>query len=483
MALDINSIIVESLLRGVNNQTFTDFTSTEGASSITRGAGSHTEGDSTQTGNFLGWFSNPVASPTSGVIVISGSYGSVKTIIDNSNATHVLVNSSPGSPGVQVVAYEIASVTNVGSPASASINLVDNTVNFGSQVVVGLSNTPSPSGADQYVYGGNYSHAEGYLSQTVGDWSHAEGRQTIAIGENSHVEGIESIAIGDYSHASGIGTLATKLGQTALGQYNKANNKTDLFVIGNGTNTSSRSDIFSVSTSSVIISGSLNISGSITGSLFGTASWAESATSASYIPNLVTGNVGEILLSNGDNTITSTPDFTFDNSYQSLTINRNDDYNSNSYSTPFTNYEFGHANNAFTINNNYTYARNYYFVYQTLEGTTAQISRLTVKSGTNLLMYGLKCDYCLTIADPNASPVEITGTRTGVFTCAWDSDGSTTQLVDSIKAIGDATMGELVNVTFTLSWAGDDIIVYIDTTGVLPSSQIGFMGYFTLFTS
>ncbi len=126
---------VESFLRGVNNQTFTDFTSTEGENSITRGAGSHTEGESTQTGNFLGWFSNPVASPTSGVIVISGSYGSVKSIIDHSGATHILVNPSPGSPGVQAVAYEIASVTNVGSPASASINLVDNTVNFGSQVV------------------------------------------------------------------------------------------------------------------------------------------------------------------------------------------------------------------------------------------------------------------------------------------------------------------------------------------------------------
>lgn len=256
-----------------------------------------------------------------------------------------------------------------------------------------------------------------------------------------------------------------------------------------------------------VVATSISASGGITGSLIGTASWATNASTASFLPigtynitssraisssfattssyvnNLVPGGDGEILYSNGLNGITATPDFVFNPNRNSVTLDRNEDYNGLTLTAPIDRYAVGHKNTAFTINNIDAYARNYYFVYQIGEGTTGQISRLTAKSGTNLFMYGLKCDYCLTIADPNASPVEITGTRTGVFTCAWDSDGSTTQLKDEVKSVADATFGELVNVAFTVSWAGDDIVVDIDTTGVITSSQIGFMGYFTLFTT
>ena len=98
--------------------------------------------------------------------------------------------------------------------------------------------------------GGDYSHAEGYRTATSGSYCHAEGRETVAQGEASHASGYQTVANGDYSFAAGVGTLAFGLGlagpQFACGKYNTTSNTTSLFVVGNGTNTSTRSDLLNV---------------------------------------------------------------------------------------------------------------------------------------------------------------------------------------------------------------------------------------------
>ena len=90
----------------------------------------------------------------------------------------------------------------------------------------------------------SYGHAEGAGTEASDIASHAEGRDTKASGDSSHAEGRFSVASGDYSHASGYGTRATGEGSTAVGKYNDDGDA--LLVVGNGTNTNDRNDVFKV---------------------------------------------------------------------------------------------------------------------------------------------------------------------------------------------------------------------------------------------
>ena len=116
---------------------------------------------------------------------------------------------------------------------------------------------------------GQGSHAEGDHTTTIGSYSHAEGSNTKTYGESSHAEGYFSIAVGQYSHAGGYCTIASgSNGQTTYGKYNKRNNTTSLFVVGDGTGDSDtlRHDVLRVESGSVQVTGSL-ISPQITGSI------------------------------------------------------------------------------------------------------------------------------------------------------------------------------------------------------------------------
>ena len=143
---------------------------------------------------------------------------------------------------------------------------------------------------------GNYSHAEGYLTIALGDRSHAEGHQTRAIGYASHAEGYGTIASGSYSHAEGYstiaqgdrshaegwGTIAEGQYQHVQGQYNIPTLVESAFIHGNGTDDGNRSNLIYAHDSIVEITGSLDVTGGITGNLTGTATNATNATSASY---------------------------------------------------------------------------------------------------------------------------------------------------------------------------------------------------------
>ena len=75
------------------------------------------------------------------------------------------------------------------------------------------------SGTDKNKASGNYSHAEGYATE----------------------------ASGSYSHTSGLGTVAKGDSQTVIGRYNTLDNDNSyVFIIGSGTNNTSRSNALTV---------------------------------------------------------------------------------------------------------------------------------------------------------------------------------------------------------------------------------------------
>ena len=132
--------------------------------------------------------------------------------------------------------------------------------------------TGSYSHAEGYAYNnsstsygarGTGSHVEGYncLTTTNANYGHAEGYMTKASNSSTHAEGYETEAHGQYSHASGYNTYADTYAITVVGRNNTYNPSIPaaavdrLFVVGNGTGTSSsaRSDAFVVHNNGSVI--------------------------------------------------------------------------------------------------------------------------------------------------------------------------------------------------------------------------------------
>jgi hypothetical protein len=88
----------------------------------------------------------------------------------------------------------------------------------GSLAVTGFLEHGNPD----VIASGQFSHAEGELTQATGFGSHAEGTGTTASGTGSHAEGYYTTASGNYSHAEGQGTTVTGFGSHAEGYYTTA---------------------------------------------------------------------------------------------------------------------------------------------------------------------------------------------------------------------------------------------------------------------
>ncbi len=137
--------------------------------------------------------------------------------------------------------------------------------------VVSMGRKPATTeGTNSFAFGnlttasGKYSYAIGHRTTASGYASCAEGYETTAIGQGSHTEGYNAIANSNYSHAEGSHTTANSSNSHAEGSYTTANNYAahvcgkhnkpmlnggefdnqlgDVFVIGNGTGESSRSN-------------------------------------------------------------------------------------------------------------------------------------------------------------------------------------------------------------------------------------------------
>jgi hypothetical protein len=171
---------------------------------------------------------------------------------------------------------------------------------------------------------GSFSHAEGDGTQAIGNGSHAEGRSTVASSRGSHAEGAFTTAIGDHSHAEGLATVAAGRYQHVQGQYNISSSAQSAFIHGNGVGENNRSNLIYAHDSVVEITGSLNVTQGITGSLFGTASFA---STASFVPGGVTGTGenGQVSFWNGANSQSGDNGLFWDNTNKGLNINCEDD--------------------------------------------------------------------------------------------------------------------------------------------------------------
>lgn len=108
-------------------------------------------------------------------------------------------------------------------------------------------------------------HAEGYQSEASGAYSHARNRGTIASGTNASASGLNSSATGQQSSAAGEGTVADQDNQFAVGSFNNEGQMDVLFVVGNGTGDTMRSDAFVVnSNGDATIIGDLEIGEGLT---------------------------------------------------------------------------------------------------------------------------------------------------------------------------------------------------------------------------
>ena len=168
----------------------------------------------------------------------------------------------------------------------------NNSVVNGSLTVIGNQTITGSliQGLEGNIATGDQSHAEGSITQAIGNYSHAEGDNTRAKGDYSHAEGLETIASGSWSHAEGYRTIASANYQHVQGQWNVTSSVESAFIVGNGTDDNNRSNLIYAAGNEVQISGSLNVSAGITGSLQGTASWANNATTASYILNAISSS-------------------------------------------------------------------------------------------------------------------------------------------------------------------------------------------------
>ena len=103
---------------------------------------------------------------------------------------------------------------------------------------------------------GTRSTAMGYYSTASGGISTAMGRGTTASGDYSTAMGRSTTAFGTYSTAIGFHTAARDYASTVIGHYNSSGSSTTsahsfstsapAFVIGNGTDSSNKSDAFKV---------------------------------------------------------------------------------------------------------------------------------------------------------------------------------------------------------------------------------------------
>lgn len=115
---------------------------------------------------------------------------------------------------------------------------------------------------------GAYSFAVGYGNKASGYTSCAIGCLSVAIGNFAFATGRSACANNDYSIAMGYQTMTNLDCQTVIGQLNKKDS-TSIFVIGNGTNDSSRSNAFTVDwNGNTWAAGSITATGSVNGTDF-----------------------------------------------------------------------------------------------------------------------------------------------------------------------------------------------------------------------
>jgi hypothetical protein len=195
-------------------------------------------------------------------VIVSGSDAVLNSLEVTNGITGSLHGTASWARNATTASYVLNAVSSSFASTASYINPLNQLVIITGSLIQGLEGN---------IATGEYSHAEGSITQATGDYSHAEGDYTQAKGNYSHAEGQETIASGSYSHAEGYQTIALANHQHVQGQFNTVSSVPAAFIVGNGTDNNNRSNLIYAHDSTVEITGSLIVP-SITGSLFGTAS-------------------------------------------------------------------------------------------------------------------------------------------------------------------------------------------------------------------
>ena len=241
--LDVNGTTnTTKFTRGTGNNAIGINSSAEGYFTSAAGDYSHTEGYLTSTAiGIIGSYSRAEGSRT----VASGQYSHAEGGTTKTSASFA------HSEGQSTLAAAQA------SHAEGFSNITYGSYSHAEGSTTKAYTVASHSEGQATTASGNYSHAEGAATLTKGIASHAEGYGTIAAANYSHAEGYGTITSGLYSHSQGLYTIANGQNQLAIGQYNNPDT-TSLFIVGNGSSTSSRSNILTASTGGLNILGSGN---------------------------------------------------------------------------------------------------------------------------------------------------------------------------------------------------------------------------------
>jgi len=154
--------------------------------------------------------------------------------------------------------YSFAAGQSVVADGVCSIAAGSNSMAFGSSsVAFGSSN--EASGNSSAVFG-NQNKSEGTSSTSSGNGTTASGQNSFSAGMATNATGPQSFTMGTLSRANGenslalgYATIAQSYSSLALGTYNKVEGNKDiwvttdpLFVLGNGTSTTAKSNAFEV---------------------------------------------------------------------------------------------------------------------------------------------------------------------------------------------------------------------------------------------
>ena len=224
----------------------------EGTQTLAYGYGSHAEGHQTIAS---GLYSHAEGYQTTASGINSHAEGSNADAVGKSSHAEGGFRNNNDSADLGDITYTSTDILELG----------DQTITVKGPKSYGLQS--HAEGTQTLAYGYS-SHAEGCQTIAYGNQSHAEGYQTKASGLYSHAEGRETEATGNYSHASGYCSIADTH-QFVCGKNNVSssgpaatNASGNIFIVGNGTGTSTRSNAFRLTTAgSPYAKGAYNASG------------------------------------------------------------------------------------------------------------------------------------------------------------------------------------------------------------------------------
>jgi len=279
-----DTFITGRLSQGSNVTASGLFSHAEGSSSIALGTGSHAEGLGTiAAGNFQhvqGRY-NATSSTAYAFIIGNGSNNLTRSNLFYVDENKVQIAADTSITSSLRVTSQVAIGTHfvLGVPSPVGILLYGNSNTIGGDAafsnVGGVSNIVNGVGCHAEGYGNLInlnavgSHAEGYQTKihSSGEYCHTEGYETIASGSYTHAEGLSSIARAQGSHAEGVGTLTLGIGshaegletiaagnyQHVAGQYNATSSVESAFIVGNGDDDSTRSNLIFAAGNTVTI--------------------------------------------------------------------------------------------------------------------------------------------------------------------------------------------------------------------------------------